>query len=523
MVSKSLLFIASLVISIFFAGMLWKYFEPRWETNDDVGMSMVAHGYGNVAAGSPKLIFSNVVWGGIVRIIPEFSGVLGYSSASFGVLVLAGTALLNGLFRSGANCIVCLSVFGLILIRPILFPQFTINAGLLMMGAVLCWIQYARLNERRFLVAGCLLAYLSYLIRSHEFFLILVIAAPLLPCRTILSRKSAKTAFFALMSAIVSSAFIDHQAYRGEAWQTFNEINPVRVPYTDYGAAEHLMKRSDILKKYGYSANDMEMIRNFYVADPRIMDPEKLRAMIKELGPLTTKEGALKNGWLGIRALWHPCLFPFLISSLLLAMLLPNRNIAISWGLCITAIFVLGLMGRPGVMRIYVPILSLLVVAPLFVAKTTHWRKFLCASVLLVACLFNASRVISESKMSSVTIECTRKALSDFPKKTIVIWGGAFPFEYAYPVMGIPSNARQYKLYSLACFTAAPFSIAYCESQEGNGMIDRLLSEHGVPIVAYEYQFKLLEVYCQEHLHGKYEVLSTRQYGDIILKTCRCR
>ena len=42
---------------------LYVAFEPLWETNDDVAMSMAAHGYGLAAYSSPHLIFSNVVWG----------------------------------------------------------------------------------------------------------------------------------------------------------------------------------------------------------------------------------------------------------------------------------------------------------------------------------------------------------------------------------------------------------------------------------------------------------------------------
>ena len=40
---------------------------PYWESNDDVGMAMLAHGFGMAAQASPRLIFSNVVWGWLVR------------------------------------------------------------------------------------------------------------------------------------------------------------------------------------------------------------------------------------------------------------------------------------------------------------------------------------------------------------------------------------------------------------------------------------------------------------------------
>lgn len=82
---------ASFVLTLCF------FFEPRWETNDDVGMSMVAHGYGIAAIGSPNLIFSNVVWGYLVRLIPQIDGVLGYSVVTIGVLVIVGTVLLHAL------------------------------------------------------------------------------------------------------------------------------------------------------------------------------------------------------------------------------------------------------------------------------------------------------------------------------------------------------------------------------------------------------------------------------------------
>lgn len=95
---------------------------------------MVAHGYGIAAIGSPNLIFSNVVWGYLVRLIPQIDGVLGYSVVTIGVLVIVGTVLLHALRKLSFGWLVSLSVLILLLARPVLFPQFTINAGLLTLG-----------------------------------------------------------------------------------------------------------------------------------------------------------------------------------------------------------------------------------------------------------------------------------------------------------------------------------------------------------------------------------------------------
>lgn len=43
---------------------------------------------GLAAYGSSHLIFSNVLWGYLVRAIPAINGVLGYSLATMGVLLV---------------------------------------------------------------------------------------------------------------------------------------------------------------------------------------------------------------------------------------------------------------------------------------------------------------------------------------------------------------------------------------------------------------------------------------------------
>src|SRR3990172_1330249 len=93
--------LGAMLVSIVFVLVLCALFELRWETNDDVSMSMFAHGYGVATYGSPNLIFSNVLWGYVVRLIPEFNGVLGYSTATLGVLVIIGAVVTYGLISQG--------------------------------------------------------------------------------------------------------------------------------------------------------------------------------------------------------------------------------------------------------------------------------------------------------------------------------------------------------------------------------------------------------------------------------------
>ena len=483
------------------------FFEPRWETNDDVAMSMVAHGYGLAAIGSPNLIFSNILWGHFVRSLPEVGGVVGYSIATLGVLLFVGTSIAYGLLRVGLGYLATLSALVLILARPVLFPQFTINAGLLMVGAILCWHLYARDMDRRALTIGCLLAYCSYLVRSQEFLLVLFVALPLLPWRTLMTDRAPKIAVFVLFAAIAVSALLDRQSYRGDDWGAFNELNLPRAALTDFGAGESLRSRPDILERHGYSSNDIRLIQAWFFVDPNIANPAKLKAMLNELGPLPSAENALVNAWAGVTTLWHLALLPSVFVALLLTFIRPSWPLIGCWGLCIAAVFALGFIGRPGVLRVYYPLVSMLLIASFIDSKlqdTGHrtWRRWVETGLLFLAAIAGTTAVFAESKQSQLISEQVRAELENFPQHPVIVWGDAFPFEAAYPVLRIPAQVKSFQLYGLGVFTLAPFSVPYREALLGRGMVPSLLSESGADIFSNGSPIGLLEAYCIERHHG---------------------
>lgn len=113
---------------------------------------MLAHGYGIAASGSPNIVFSNVIWGYLVRALPSVAGVDGYSIATLGVLILVGAVILHGLTRLGSHWLTATAAVMLLLVRPVLFPQFTVNAGLLAVAGLVCLAVHAR--QRSPLLSG---------------------------------------------------------------------------------------------------------------------------------------------------------------------------------------------------------------------------------------------------------------------------------------------------------------------------------------------------------------------------------
>lgn len=503
----------SLLVSLAGVGLLLKCFQPQWETNDDVAMSMVAHGYGLATTGSPNLVFSNVLWGHLVRSIPQLAGLWGYSIASISVLVVASWVVVSGLRARHWGLAVCVLVFSIIFSRPVLFPQFTINAGLLTVGAIVCWVLYGSLVSRALFVVGCGLALGGCLIRSLEFFLVMIVAMPLLPWRQLFKDRFARAVAFILIASIGFAWYFDQHSYRGGEWTRFNELNLARLPFTDFGAAEILKQQPHLISRHNFSANDIDLVARWFFVDRIIANPDALAAMLRDAGPLAPQSGSLAKGWAGIHALAKPGLLPICLAALALTALYPSRGLWLSWMVCIGVFFAIGVSGRPGVVRIYVPVVSLLLVAPLLRhsmrrAGSLGARRNIAVAILCISSLWNGSIVFSDAEAAGELREEVRRDLEGFPSESTVVWGAAFPFEAAYPVLLRAADTMKYRLYGLGVFTLAPFSTATFEEESGRGMLSRLLSPQGVPVLAGQLHVSLLDTYCKEHFGGQLRELA---------------
>ena len=518
-------------ISVGLVILLCSISSPIFETNDDVHLSMIAHGYGIANGGSPLLVYSNVLWGYFIRLVPQIRGVPGYSLITLGIVAVVGAVVFRSVLATGFGIAGAIAVLTLVVARAVLIPQYTTNAGLLMVAALVCWQRFDKQgsNGRLALCAGCVLAYCSFLVRAQEFLLVLGVALPLLPWRSLYLRRDAKVALVLLAAAIGASTMLNHLAYQGAEWAQFNRFNAVRIPYNDFGAGDHLKARPEILRRYGYTANDVDLITDWYFEDPKIADPEKLRSMLHELGPLAFQADSLEKGWQGISELASSNkLLPIVLAAIFLAVMRPRWRVFAVWGLCLGALFTLGLLGRPGVTRVYIPLVGLLLLAPFLAGggellSCTKVRRWTAIGVVLVAALFNAQAVLGNSRGLRSWSEDVRAGLGQFPSDGVVVWGGNFPYEAVYPVLGSSPNFRNLRLYLLDDFTLAPYSVATAERNSGHGILDQLVDKRGVPVVVNDYGAALLEIYCRDNLHGILDVLMNRNYGQVWVTTFRCR
>jgi hypothetical protein len=499
-------------------------FEPRFETNDDVAMSMIAHGYGDAAYGSPYLIYSDVLWGHVVRAVPTINGVLGYSVATLAVLLMVGWAMLYFLLRLDAGYIVGVLAVSSVLARPTLFPQFTINAGLLTAAAVIGWQAYARHRGVGTLAVACLLAFVGYLVRAPEFMLVLGVAAPLLPWRALRERRQAQVAFLMLAAAIGLAAAANRWSYAGPEWERYFATKQPVTAVAAWGYGESLKEHPEILARHGYSRNDIDLLSNAFWADPQVSDPKSLTAILAELGRVPARGDSTKKAMTALWVLSGPVLLPLVLPALALLVLSPRWSLAASWILCLAALGALGFAGRPAVVRVYVPLVSLLLVAPLVVGgRREGFRRWAPILTLALAWAGNAYVLVPQAWESRQQVREFQRDIQGVPTHTIVNWANSVHHELVFPVLARDLHVRAIRLYDISAFTFAPFSVATAERAAGRGVIERLRTAEGIPMFTpYGYLWEWLRVYCQERLKGQLQGVFTYKSPSIYVQQTRC-
>lgn len=481
---------------------LLSIFPARWNTNDDIAMSMIAHGYGIANQGSPNLVFSSVLWGHIVRSIPPFFGSFGYSWASYFALFFAGTAIAYSFLRIGASWLTICAALLVTFTVPVVSPQFTLTAGILGVATAVCLLAFARTRSVTTLLLAVIALIVGFWIRNLELILVLAIAMPLLPWRALIRSPASRTATVAIAASLAATVWVDYEAYRGAAWQRFNEYQLPRSLYTDFGAAEIVKKHFDIMSKHDYTVNDIDLISRFFTADPGIANPSKLWAMFEDAGRIPYWD-RLKDWSSGryFSILLDRTILPILIAAGITGLLTRNPLVFLGWVTFAGVTLALGISGRVGLLRVHLPLALLLALLPLILISERY--RNLCSIAILAAGL----AVLSEtSHLSRIThnydVKAIAKVGAEPPQESVVVFGAAFPFQTYYPVFG-PPLIPDLRIYWSASFSFVPTTISYGEELEGWDFRRRFRSEDGVPMLIAQKDVSLLSVYCTERLQGK--------------------
>jgi hypothetical protein len=266
----------SFLFSILYVVVLYSFCTPYWETNDDVFMSMCAHGYGLFNYGAPQIVFSNVVWGYIVRAIPTINGVLGYSIGQISLIVICGSVLIYFLRKLNYSWVVAICVFIIVTTNPLVFPQFTKTASFAAIISVLFLYFYFILDKKNYyyLFCGFIFGILSFFIRSQSFLMIYLFLPIVLPFRKIIKSKAFISFALAMFTLISILYYTDYQSYNNQNYKLFNEFNLIRGLFSDFKVLS--VNLNDSKYKHVFSENDIKLLERFFslhlVDSPKSID-----------------------------------------------------------------------------------------------------------------------------------------------------------------------------------------------------------------------------------------------------------
>lgn len=511
--------------AVLFFGALLTFFEPLWETNDDVAMSMAAHGYGIFAYPSPHLIFSNIVWGYVVGELPELFGIWGYSLASLATLLLTYAVFVYALRLTGQAWWLSLAASTLIILQPLLFPQWTKGAGLASVASVATICLWGASGRKFHLFLAFFLGLLGFLIRSQEFFLIFITASPALPWRKLYHDNFARVGIGLFCAALAVSHSIELDAYGSRQWNAHNSAQTVMPQIYDHGGGAAIRRHPEVMRRHGYSENDILLLENWVCVDPRLVNPEKISAMLDEVGPFaskvtTTVYNFAYQGWLGVAFLQRPRLLVILLPAFLLLGLRPDYRIVMVWGLMVLSMFIIGGLGRPEVFRIYFPSVSLLLIAHLVVRPGL--RSPLFATVLLSCALFNAFDLFEESKARATHAAEIRTNFEPPAVEPIAVIGDALCFECLFTVLGPSKRYEEYRFLSTSISAFAPNSNAHQDRMRGNGILQRMHSDDGLLVVMRDAILPLLDRYLFESCKGSLRQQDFYRRGSVRVRRIWC-
>ncbi len=501
---------------------LYSVVEPRWETNDDIAMSMVAHGYGIAAVSSPTIVFSNVIWGYIVTGFPAIGAIPGYSAATIGVLVLVASFLYWLVVRNGYGRTTAVLVIALVFTRPFVYPQFTLNSGLLCIGAFMALHRFKSERNMAYALIAVLMATLSFLVRSQEFLLVALVSMPLLPWRAFLVDRALRATLLLITIIVVSAAALDVMAYRTADWAFYNDLNPLRAAFTDFSASDAVKAHAAVLAKYKFTVNDIELLRNWFFADRSIADPAALRGILSDIGVVELRSSALSDGYYGLSLMFGIRLLPLMIVAAAAAILFTDWRLLFSLASVIALGLIISALGRLDTLRIYEPLLALTVVALLVQTADLRPLRRVWLCVVAVAAVVTVWAVTETSLRQQTSVNVARESSQILDGSQVVLWGAGLPLEAIYPVLDRQEFKRPVALYSLGTFTWAPFSVAYDRQRAGQGLVEQLRSDQGIWIIGTGANFQSLEIYCREHFGADLEEIEHRAQGPVRISRRRC-
>jgi hypothetical protein len=478
-----------------------------WQTNDDIGMAMIAGGYGVANAPSAGLVFSNVVWGWLASSLPRLGGIEPYSLLTYTALVASALGMLLAFQRRGSPPLLSAALLAVIFLPTLATPQFTLTAGYLAVAGLALVVAWKDSPSLLSLCIAFVLLLAAGLIRSLELVFVIAVSLPFLWTERP-EKLPRRWAFLAagLLVALCIAHFMDIRYYGTDEWDAFRQMGPIRTLFTDYNFYPYFVANPEAIGHGPLSANDLALVSQWFYADPHVFTPAAF-AMPLQAVAWTSRAWLNLSMSLHLLALVNDPQFMALLGLLVLPVILLRRRYRVALSalvLLFMAILLLQLLGRSGMVRVYVPAAAAMATLYLLLAGSNQrFSVRVAGGALLIAAtglsLYGLAPRLHGIDRQRMSLEA---ALCAQPQDRLwVAWGNsAFPYQLLYRPGREARPRCDLHIYSLGSMQLAPFELKQVQQQTGApDLVTALLQGKEIYMFAEPFRLQMLQGYLAEH------------------------
>jgi predicted nuclease of restriction endonuclease-like (RecB) superfamily len=506
--------------SIFF--LVCGFLQPIWYRNDDLVIAFLSKGI-NL---SDKSIYTtydtNIFLNYLYAKFPNILNIMSYSIIQFVLMFISMNIILSLMLRNSERKVYFLIAFTMVTIPTLLNPTFTITAGWVAIASLMFCKNAIQENKDWKLITGALLLIVSSLIRDEVTLIVfLVFLFSLFINKENLKFDRIKMSIIGItLLTLFATQFINRSVYKNDQFQFGQDFaKNISYPINDYGADLLLENNPQLIDKYGYSINDIKLMRNYFNVDKNLIDPNKVSKLLNEVG--------WKSAFLHInkertedqlRGILDKNIYGFY--TLLFLLILLFRNTSNSRKFFVVAVFILIIMILRG--RIEGFVTFLIVLSCVLFQRNKFEIKGKISSLIALAIL--SGLTLYTINLHFHKIEDSKVARESFNKlvvKDFWNWGGSFPTQLIYPVFDSKNWRKELRIKDMGWSTYIPETNSY-KSLNDAGFIGELNSVNGVNFSAINFHLPLLERYCFEHFGSKLQLLITVDHPFITLYNAKC-
>lgn len=285
------IFLLSLGINIILFSIFFIFVHPAFGSNDDIAMMTFASG---LYSGAPSeyLIYINVLMGMLMKFLYINFPQLNWYPILFYLFHFASmVAILYVVLRhhvSVTNIVLYLLFFVFMEVYLMSYLQFTTTAFVAGTGGLLLLLTFHKDKSNKAwlaMIIGIVLLFISSLIRINSFYLLLVLAIPVVTLISIFTRsaKLLLLVVLALMLVITANQYNDYYYQQSPQWSYYQQYNKLRQYITDYPNYQYSEQTKDVYRAVGWSENDVSMFRSWSFADKEIFSLDDLSVIVSNI------------------------------------------------------------------------------------------------------------------------------------------------------------------------------------------------------------------------------------------------